>query len=197
MSIIREHNITLYGKNDVVLKPLTDEHLPMLYQWNSDIEVLYWSEGDDVVEPYDKATVDLIYGSVSQNAFCFLIEKENIPVGECWLQKMNISSISDRYPKEVDIRRIDYCIGAKEYWGKGIGTECLQMLVEFAFDGQNTDILYIMPYDYNIRSIRMIERAGFQLEEKMPVPDSKKAKYELLYKMTRDEYKKIEEQQGV
>ncbi len=71
------------------------------------------------------------------------------------------------------------------------------MLVEFAFDGQNTDILYIMPYDYNIRSIRMIERAGFQLEEKKPVPDSKKAKYELLYKMTRDEYKKIEEQQGV
>lgn len=85
MSIIREHDITLYGSNDVILKPLTDNHLPLLYQWNSDLDVLYWSEGDEVIEPYDEATVNLIYGSVSQNAFCFLIEKSNIPVGECKL----------------------------------------------------------------------------------------------------------------
>ncbi len=191
MSIISEHDVILNGNGDIVLKPLTDEHLPLLYHWNSDIEVLFWGEGADVTEPYDETMVNLIYGSVSQNAFCFLILKEEVPIGECWLQKMNIREISDSYPENTDIRRIDYCLGAKEFWGKGIGTECLRLLLKFAFEVQNVDILYIMPYDYNIRSIRLVERAGFKLEKKKPILNSQKAKFELLYKMTREDYRRL------
>ena len=190
MAIIREHDITLHGNKNIILRPLTDQHLPLLYKWCSDLEVLYWSEGDDVIEPYDEATVNLIYGSVSQNAFCFLIEADGIPVGECWLQKMNIKEISDRYPADIDVRRIDYCIGAKENWGKGIGTEFLRMLLNFAFEVQNVDVLYIMPSDYNVRSVRLVERAGFELEMKIPLPNSQKAEFELLYKMSREDYLK-------
>lgn len=35
MSIIKTHNITLYGGNErykIVLRPLSDEHLPYLYK---------------------------------------------------------------------------------------------------------------------------------------------------------------------
>jgi hypothetical protein len=42
MSIIKSHDITLYGGNDeyrIVLMPLADEHLPYLYKWNADPEV--------------------------------------------------------------------------------------------------------------------------------------------------------------
>ena len=32
----------------LVLRPLTDEHLPLLYKWNADPEVVYWSDdGND------------------------------------------------------------------------------------------------------------------------------------------------------
>ena len=93
MPIIHEHNITLHGNKNIVLRPLTDKHLPLLYKWNSDLEVLYWSDGDDIIEPYNESTVNLIYGNVSQNAFCFLIEVAGIPVGDCWLQKMNIKNM--------------------------------------------------------------------------------------------------------
>jgi len=35
MSIIKTHDVTLYGGNDVdiVLRPLCDDHLPLLYKW--------------------------------------------------------------------------------------------------------------------------------------------------------------------
>lgn len=188
MAIIKEHNVVLEGKDGIVLVPLTDEHLPLLYQWNSDVEVLYWGEGDDITEPYDEEMVKLIYGSVSKNAYCFLIQKNEMPVGECWLQKMNLEEVSSRYDETIDVRRIDYCLGAKEEWGKGIGTECLRLLQKFAFEKQGADVLYIIPYDYNIRSIRMVERAGFKLEYEKPVLDSKKAKFELFYKMTKEDY---------
>lgn len=50
MSIIRSHHTTLHGGNDaykIILRPLSDAHLPYLYKWNSDPEVLYWTEGDE------------------------------------------------------------------------------------------------------------------------------------------------------
>ena len=74
MSIIKTHDITLYGGNDaykIILHPLSDEHLPYLYKWNSDPEVLYWVEGDDV-ESYSPEVVRQIYGGISQNSVYIL-----------------------------------------------------------------------------------------------------------------------------
>jgi len=74
MSIIKTHDITLHGGNcnAIVLRPLSDEHLPLLYQWNSDPKVLYWTEGgEDIERSYDKNTVHKIYGSVSRMHFAF------------------------------------------------------------------------------------------------------------------------------
>ncbi|MFC1948385.1 GNAT family N-acetyltransferase [Chloroflexota bacterium] len=86
MSIIKTHKITLYGgiNNEIILRPLSDEHLPLLYQWNADPEVVYWADGgEDDGRSHDEDTVHKIYGGVSLNAFCFLIEVDGVPVGEC------------------------------------------------------------------------------------------------------------------
>ena len=111
MSIIKTHDTTLYGGNDIdiVLRPLCDEHLPLLYKWCADPEVLYWTEGgiNDTDLSYGADTVHAIYGGVSQNAFCFLVEADGVPVGECWLQKMNLPEIKAMYPETLDVRRID------------------------------------------------------------------------------------------
>ena len=97
MSIIKTHDVTLYGGNeeDIVLRPLRDEHLPLLYRLNAAPEVLYWTEGGtaDTTLSYDEKVVEQIYGSVSQNAYCFLVEVGGVPVGECWLQKMNLPDV--------------------------------------------------------------------------------------------------------
>ena len=47
MNIIITHDINLYGGNDtdIILRPLCDDHLPLLYKWCADPEVLYWTEG--------------------------------------------------------------------------------------------------------------------------------------------------------
>ena len=47
MSIIKTHDVTLYGRNktSIVLRPLCDDHLPYLYKWCADPDMLYWTEG--------------------------------------------------------------------------------------------------------------------------------------------------------
>jgi RimJ/RimL family protein N-acetyltransferase len=191
VSIIKMHDVTLYGgagEYNIILRPLCDEHLPLLYKWNADPEVLYWCE-DAVVEAYDADTVHDIYGGTSQNALCFLIEVNGEPAGECWLQKMNLKHISGMYPRAADVRRIDMMIGEKAYWNRGIGSALAGMLVDFAFIGENVDVLHILVFDFNGRSRRVFEKNGFQVcMREPPAKPSVKVKEEIHLRLTRQEY---------
>ncbi|MDD4774757.1 MAG: GNAT family N-acetyltransferase [Eubacteriales bacterium] len=192
MSVIKTHDITLYGGTDIkiALRPLSDEHLPLLYKWCADPEILYWTEGGtaDICLSYDPDTVNDIYGGVSREAFCFLVEADGHPIGECWLQRMNLPGVRAMYPETTDVRRIDMCIGEKAYWNRGIGTQFVGMLVDFAFCAQRADVLHCFCEDYNIRSRRMWEKHGFSriLAEELPQPQ--KGKWQYHYRLTRQEF---------
>ena len=183
MSIIQSHPVALTRAN-INLRPLTDADLPLLYRWNDDPDVVYWADSGNA-ERFEPGEVDSMYGYVSQNALCFLAEVEGRPIGDCWLQKMNIKAVQDQYPN-LDVRRIDATIGEKDMWGKGIGTEIMKMLIDFAFREENVDVLYCIVADYNERSRRMIERLGFiKCDEEDADADSLRAKKEYHYRLVR------------
>lgn len=52
----------------------------------------------------------------------------------------------------------------EDYWGKGVVTEAVKQMCRFIFD--NTDIVRIFadPYDFNVASCRVLEKAGFVYE---------------------------------
>jgi len=190
MSVIKTHDVTLHGGNDtykIILRPLSDEHLPYLYKWNSDPEVLYWVEGEDV-ESYPPEMVRQIYGGISQNSLCFLIEVNGEIIGECWLQKMNLPNVKALYTENTDVRRIDMSIGEKDYWGKGIGTLFIGMLVKYAFEGEQVDVLHCLCEDYNIRSCRVWEKNGFTLVLTEEILRPSKGKLQCHWRLTKDEY---------
>jgi len=192
MSIIKTHQVILHGKTNqfnITLKPLCDEHLPLLYKWCADPDVLYWTEGgEDCEQSYDKETVHVIYGSVSQQAHCFLIEVNGDAIGEGWLQKMNLPEVIAMYPEKCDVRRIDMSIGEKEYWNKGIGSEFVRILVEFAFTIEHVDVLHCIFEDYNHRSKRVFEKNGFTLHHQVNLPPMQKGHFEYHYVLTSEKY---------
>ncbi len=194
MSIIKTHDITLYGGNDeeIVLRPLSDKHLPLLYKWNSDEEVTYYTESS-VGLKHNEETVRRKYSGVSQEAFCFLVEVNSVPIGECWLQKMNKPDVIAMYSDATDIRRIDMCIGEKEYWNRGIGTQFIGMMIDFAFNREHVTILHCFCEDYNKRSEKMWQKHGFTLVRKdkqtyNPQWKSPIGEYQYHYRLTRQEY---------
>lgn len=193
MSVITTHNVILSGKSkeyNIILSPLSDEHLPLLYKWNSDPEVLYWTEGGkDIERSYDKETVHVIYGGVSKNALCFLIEVNDQAIGECWLQKMNKQDVIKMYPN-LDVRRIDMAIGEKAYWGKGIGTEFIRILVEFAFVKEKVDVLHCFAENYNLRSQKVWLKNNFKLVREDDLKQPQKGTKQLHFALTREEYMK-------
>lgn len=188
MVILSKHDHTLQSPDGaLVLRPLTDDHLPLLYRWNSDPQVVYWSDdGND--DSFDEETVRAIYRTVSKNALHFLIEWQGRPIGDCWLQKMNLPEVIGMYPSGTDIRRIDVEIGERDCWGKGTGTRFLALLVQFAFEVQGVDVLHNVCSDYNIRSQRIQEKNGFVRVLEEPCEEGNRAKYVYHYRLTKQEY---------
>jgi RimJ/RimL family protein N-acetyltransferase len=165
---LRTHTVTLRSDR-LVLRPMTEADWPTLLRWNNDPEVLYFSEGDDVTS---RSLEDIqgIYRGVSQNAFCFMAELSGEPIGEGWLQGMNLERILRRFPGK-DCRRIDLSIGEKALWGQGLGTEMIRLLSGFAFEQERADRVSGCDIaDYNPRSLKAFLRTGYQTDARLPQP---------------------------
>jgi aminoglycoside 6'-N-acetyltransferase len=178
--MIKTHDITLTKKN-LFLRPMSNSDVELLVKWNSDPDVLYYSEGDDV-SSYTQEDVEAIYGSISQAAYCFIIVYDEQEIGECWLQQMNLQRIKDKFT-DCDCRRIDIMIGEKSCWGKGIGTRVIKLLAHYGFETEQADAIFACDVaDYNERSRKAFERAGFELFETIECPKGRKAKvvYDLI-----------------
>ncbi len=193
MSKLKEHKISLRNKtvqgHYIKFRPMTEGDWGILFKWNNDPDVLYYAEGDNVTSR-KLEDVQHIYRSVSQQAFCFIVELDEKPVGECWLQQMNLKRILQRYP-DLDCRRIDLTIGEKQYWGKGIGTETIRLLTEFGFLEQGADmILGCEIADYNPRSLRAFRRVGYKIVARIDQPTGRKASYVRDVALTRQSFLK-------
>lgn len=55
-------------------------------------------------------------------------------------------------------------IGDPDCWGKGYGTEAMQLAVRFAFVELNLSRVTLTVFGYNPRAIRSYEKVGFQFE---------------------------------
>ena len=155
--LLREHDVHLRGEQ-VTLRPMTEEDWPYILAWNADPEVLIWSDSTD--QPRPPEDVKDIYRGVSLFAYNFMVEYQGEPIGECWLQKMNLPQIIARFPGR-DLRRIDLMIGRTDLWNRGLGTDTLRTLVRFAFAQDGADGIFGLVDPGNHRSRRAFEKAGF------------------------------------
>jgi aminoglycoside 6'-N-acetyltransferase len=188
---LKQHQITLVGQTGrgikVQLRPLTENDWDLLEKWNSDPDVLYYAEGD-AITAYSPEKVRQIYRSVSQHAYCFLIEADGKAIGECWLQQMNLQRVLRMYPG-LDCRRIDLMIGEKEYWSQGIGTVAIRLLTGYAFVNEKADIIYNPDIaDYNIRSLKAFLKAGYRIVGETAQSSGAKAQKTYDLALKREEY---------
>jgi RimJ/RimL family protein N-acetyltransferase len=155
------------------LRPQTEADWAILMRWCADPEVLYFSEGDDV-SSRSLGEIQAIYRQVSQSALCFVIEHDDAPVGDCWLQQMNLERLLARFAGR-DCRRIDLQL-AREAWGQGVGGACVRLMTALAFDVEGADAVFGCDVaDYNARSRRLFEREGFTVVGTTVQPPGAKA----------------------
>ena len=55
-------------------------------------------------------------------------------------------------------------IGSREFWGKGYGTDMMNLCLRYAFTELNVHRVSLGVHAYNPRALRSYEKAGFQVE---------------------------------
>jgi RimJ/RimL family protein N-acetyltransferase len=186
---LRQHDIILNGQQ-LVLRPMTEHDWDILLVWNNDPDVLYYVESD-TVSSRTFEEIQALYRSVSQHAFCFIIESKGQQIGECWLQKLNLDRLLQKYPN-ADCRRIDLMIGERELWGRGIGTEVIRLLTTFAFEHEQADFVFGCEVaDYNLASQKAFQKVGYQLSKNIQQASGAKARYCVDFVLSREDFNRL------
>ena len=74
-------------------------------------------------------------------------------IGDCWLTNVEL---------QHGVAELGIAIGDKAIWGKGYGTEALQLLTEYAFTFLSLHSLYMWHQGFNVRGHRAYLKAGFK-----------------------------------
>jgi [ribosomal protein S5]-alanine N-acetyltransferase len=81
---------------------------------------------------------------------------------------------------------VGYWLG-EEYWGRGLATQAVKVITEYAFVHHDICRLYAHVFEWNVASTRVLEKAGYLLEgrlKKSVIKDGKTID-QLMYAITR------------
>ena len=146
----------MFTLNNVTLRPLEFDDIDTLYEWETDIELAVRSGWTP---------------QISRAAFRHKYE-QRISEPEKDLVMLGIE-FEGQLVGYVQLALIDYderraavgiLVGEKNLWGHGIGKTALRILLDYAFTVRNLERIYAEVYGFNLRSLRLMERVGFQKE---------------------------------
>jgi len=137
----------------IKVSDVTEEYL----KWVNDPEITQYLE-----IRFNKYSLDKIKEYVAgfenkDDDFLFMIvaKENNRHIGNIHLGPIN---------KNHKFAYVGIMIGDKDSWGKGYGTEAVKLVKKYACDELGLHKLIAGCYENNLSSIKLFQKAGFQLE---------------------------------
>lgn len=158
---IRSHSTRL-ADAEVTLRPMSAADWPLLIAWNSDPAVVAWADAEK--DAYTEEEIDAIYSNVSRTALCFIIEQrtDGTPIGECWIQQMNLPRYA-HLAACLRLSRIDIMIGLPSRWGCGYGRRSIGLLADHALHVLGVDAVFGCDIlRNNVRGLAAFRSQGFR-----------------------------------
>lgn len=116
---------------------------------------IYDNLRDGFPHPYSLKNAEEFISAAKDSTTMFAIEIDGKVAGS-----VAFFPKDDVYRKSAEM---GYYI-AEEYWGKGIMTEVIKKIVEYAFENFNIVRIHAEPFARNVGSRKVLEKAGFKLE---------------------------------
>lgn len=169
------------------LRPVEEEdYLNHYKNWVNDQAVTHFmwrgtfpTSKADVKEAFEK-----IRKSPSDIEFTIVDEKTNAPIGLVGLHEIN------HIYRSAEFRIL---IGNKEFWGKGIGTEALQLITAYGFHNIHLHRVSLGVNADNMAAVKSYEKAGFKIEGQLRQSIFKNGRFYDVYLMAilKNEYEKV------
>lgn len=145
----------------VTLRAMRRDDLPLLCQYNNDLEVELAGGGDPPM-PQSlerlQAEFDSKVGGGGRDGTEFAIEADGKCIGQCALF---------RFDNVAQTCELGIAIGDKAYWGKGYGSDAIRLLLRYAFRLRNLRRVYLTVVGNNTRAIHAYQKCGFVEEGRL------------------------------
>ena len=166
------------------IRRFEEKDLPDFYAYASD-PLVGPSAGWKPHESFKESEEILNEFIKSADIFAMEHKKEGKIIGSLGLHE-------DRKREFKGARMLGYAMG-KDYWGQGLMTEAVNTLLAYAFDQLNMEIISAYHYPFNLRSKRVLLKAGFSLEGTLRMASTLydgQVVDDVCYALTREEFEK-------
>jgi RimJ/RimL family protein N-acetyltransferase len=151
------------GKS-VDLVPVEREHLPLFVKWLNDPGVHHFLNW---FLPINMEGEEKWFNSLAGNQnvvnFTIVLKLQRILEGR-GVASLPIGNCVIRVDWKNRVGNVGIVIGEKEHWGKGFGTEALQLLVDYGFGVLNMHRIELETFDFNERAYKSYTKIGFKEE---------------------------------
>lgn len=141
----------------VRLRPCVREDIPLFVRWYSDPDVSHWlhmSEVRDVSEESEVARFEA--GEKDSSRLTWIIET----LGGSPIGSVSLIAIDELHRRA----ELGISIGEKEYWGRGFGTDAINIALRYAFTDLDLRRVELITDTDNARGVRCYEKCGFVRE---------------------------------
>lgn len=139
----------------LILRSFREEDLQDFYEYAKNQNVgpnAGWKPHENKEESL-RILNDFINGN---EVWAIVYKEHNKVIGSIGLHKDDLRIASN-------VKMMGYVL-SEPYWGKGLMTEAVKGIMEYAFNDLHLDLLSIYHYPFNKRSKRVIEKCGFKYE---------------------------------
>ncbi len=146
----------MYKDKRITLRAVEQDDIPEILHYFNDLEVRRFLHMITPVstEEEEKWIQEITRQRKACTHFLFTIElqKPKQFLGICGLNNVDWIHRS---------AELGIALSNKQYWGKGLGTEAIQLLVQFGFNTLNLHRIYLTVFEDNLRAQRVYEKIGF------------------------------------
>lgn len=140
----------------ITLRPPTQADIPALASIANNKKI-FDNVRDMFPHPYTlkdaENFIEFVQTKKSREIFAIEFEGKLVGFGGVHLQE-------DIYRKSGEI---GYWLG-EDFWGKGIGTEAVKLLVKYGFEELELIRIFAGVFEHNLGSMRILEKVGFEKE---------------------------------
>lgn len=165
------------------LRPVERVDLPLRVKWINDPEV---NQTLSFARPVSLASTEAWFaralGDSSRLDFTIFCRETESQIGFCGLLGIDLS---------VRKAELYITIGEKLLWGKGVSTECHEILERLAFEDLGLNRLYSFCSEHNLATQRVKEKRGWSCEGRLREDNWSRGRYydRLVYGLLRAEWR--------
>jgi len=159
--------------NPVALRPMTENDLPMLYDWLKRPHIVEWWGGEEARPTLQEVRQHYLPRILAvESVTPYIAMLDGVPIGYAQ-SYVALGSGDGWWEDEADpgVRGIDQSLADPSQLGKGLGTMLVSALVDRLFQDSQVTKIQTDPAPNNLRAIRCYEKAGFIQVKTISTPD--------------------------